>query len=158
MSISAKPWSRKCAVGMVGAEMADLFVDTSGWGNLVDRSEPFHRLAKSLYRAAILRKRRVVTTNYILTEVVAMMTRPLRFPRLAVVKFIDGLKISPFVEIVHVNAPLDADAWKLLQNRLDKEWSLVDCASFVLMQQRDIVEALTTDHHFEQVGFVRLLK
>jgi len=40
---------------------------------------------------------------------------------------------------------------------LQKEWSLVDCASFVAMQQRGIFEALTTDHHFEQAGFVRLL-
>jgi predicted nucleic acid-binding protein len=37
-------------------------------------------------------------------------------------------------------------------------WSLVDCASFVVMRQQGIVEALTTDHHFEQAGFVRLLK
>jgi len=138
--------------------MADLFVDTSGWGNLVDRNEPFHRLAESIYRTAILQKRRMITTNYILTEVVAMMTSPLRFPRPAVVKLIDGLKTSPFVEIVHVDAPLDADAWKLLQNRLDKEWSLVDSASFVLMDRRQMTEALTSDHHFEQAGFVRLLK
>jgi predicted nucleic acid-binding protein len=46
----------------------------------------------------------------------------------------------------------------LLKARLDKEWSLVDCASFVVMQHRSIVEALTADHHFEQAGFVRLLK
>jgi predicted nucleic acid-binding protein len=42
--------------------------------------------------------------------------------------------------------------------RQDKSWSLVDCSSFVVMQQRGIVEALTTDEHFEQAGFVRLLK
>ena len=138
--------------------MADLFVDTSGWGNLVDRNEPFHPLAKNIYQTAILTKRRVVTTNYVLTELVAMMTRPLRFPRPAVVQFIDGLKKSILVEIVHVDALLDADAWNLIHNRLDKEWSLVDCASFVLMERRQMTDALTSEHHFEQANFVRLLK
>lgn len=36
--------------------------------------------------------------------------------------------------------------------------SLVDCSSFVLMRQKDLIEALTNDHHFEQAGFIRLLK
>ena len=48
--------------------------------------------------------------------------------------------------------------WQLLKNRQDKEWSLVDCVSFVLMQQRGMTETLTTDRHFDQAGFVRLLK
>jgi predicted nucleic acid-binding protein len=46
----------------------------------------------------------------------------------------------------------------LLSSREDKNWSLVDCSSFVVMQQRNITEALTNDYHFEQAGFVRLLK
>lgn len=48
--------------------------------------------------------------------------------------------------------------WDLFQRRSDKTWSLVDCASFVVMQERGTMEALTTDIHFEQAGFVRLLK
>jgi len=46
----------------------------------------------------------------------------------------------------------------LFQRRPDKTWSLVDCASFVVMQKRGITEALTSDVHFEQAGFIRLLK
>jgi predicted nucleic acid-binding protein len=44
------------------------------------------------------------------------------------------------------------------EQRADKGWSLTDCISFVLMEQRGIAEALTGDHHFEQAGFVALLK
>lgn len=42
--------------------------------------------------------------------------------------------------------------------RLDKSYSLCDAISFLVMRQRGLSEALTTDHHFEQEGFVRLLK
>ncbi len=41
---------------------------------------------------------------------------------------------------------------------MDKEWGLVDCVSFVTMNQLGITEALTTDRHFEQAGFVALLR
>jgi predicted nucleic acid-binding protein len=60
--------------------------------------------------------------------------------------------------LLHVDPTLDAQAWQLFAERTDKEWSLVDCASFVVMRQRGILEAFTTDHHFEQAGFVCLLK
>jgi uncharacterized protein len=69
-----------------------------------------------------------------------------------------SLKASRTVEILHVNADLDSAAWLLWEARSDKAWSLVDCSSFVIMQQQNISHALTNDHHFEQAGFVRLLK
>lgn len=71
---------------------------------------------------------------------------------------LEGSKSSAYVNIIHLEATLDKQAWDLLRNRPDKTWSLVDCASFVVMTQYNIQNALTTDHHFEQAGFVRLLK
>lgn len=88
----------------------------------------------------------------------ALLISPLRIPRSKIIAFIVGLKTSPHVNIVHVDPTLDAQAWQLFTERLDKEWSLVDCTSFVVMQQRGLHEAFTTDHHFEQAGFVCLLK
>lgn len=138
--------------------MPALFVDTAGWGHLVDPTQEFHGKAADLYRQARRRGSRFVTTNYILTELVALLTSPVRVPRAKLIGFISGLKSSPYVDIVHVDAMLDSQAWRLLVDRPDKEWSLVDCASFVVMRKAGRVEALTTDHHFEQAGFVRLLK
>ncbi len=117
-------------------------------------------LAQTLYRRAKEQGRQgsVLTTSYIIAELVALLTSPLRTPRPQAIAFINSLKTSPYIEIVHVDAGLDEQAWQLLSNRPDKVWSLVDCSSFVLMQQRSITNALTTDHHFEQAGFRRLLK
>ena len=48
-------------------------------------------------------------------------------------------------------------ALTLFEQRPDKEWSLCDCTSFVVMQELGITEALSTDHHFDQAGFTALL-
>ncbi len=138
--------------------MSKLFVDTSGWGNLVDRSQPFHSLAATLYRLARQQNHKIITTNYIMAELVALLTSPLRLTRPQIITFVESLRQSPYIEILHIDAETDTKAWQLLSSREDKNWSLVDCSSFVVMQQRNITEALTNDYHFEQAGFVRLLK
>jgi uncharacterized protein len=138
--------------------MSNLFVDTSGWGNLLDLSQPFHRQATTLYRLARQRQRKVITTNYILTELVALLTSPLRMPRPQIIAFIQSLKTSPYIDILHIGPETDTQSWQLLANREDKNWSLIDCSSFIIMQQNNIAESLTNDHHFEQAGFIRLLK
>jgi hypothetical protein len=56
--------------------MLNLFVDTSGWGNLVDKSQPYHSPMVQLYRSAKQENRRLITSNYIITEVVALFTSP----------------------------------------------------------------------------------
>jgi predicted nucleic acid-binding protein len=65
---------------------------------------------------------------------------------------------DPLVEVIWVDEALHRSAMALLQRQIDKTYSLCDAVSFLLMEQYDITEALTTDHHFEQAGFVRLLK
>jgi len=62
----------------------------------------------------------------------------------------------PRLSVVHIDAALDAAGWALLEQYDDKEWSLVDAASFVVMRQLGIIEAFTTDQHFIQAGFIRV--
>ena len=45
----------------------------------------------------------------------------------------------------------------LYNARPDKEWSLTDCISFVVMADEGLTDALTGDRHFEQAGFTALL-
>ncbi|MBN2578728.1 MAG: type II toxin-antitoxin system VapC family toxin [Pirellulales bacterium] len=42
--------------------------------------------------------------------------------------------------------------------RHDKQWSLTDCISFIVMQEYRLTDALTADRHFEQAGFQTLLR
>lgn len=140
------------------ATVPDIFADTAGRGHLVDPAQKHHDRAADIYRDARRRGDTLVTTNHILMELATLLINPLRIARPKIVAFIEGLKASPHVHNVHVNPSLDEQEWKLFADRPDKEWSLVDCASFVVMRRRGMSEALTTDHHFEQAGFSRLLK
>ena len=138
--------------------MPDIFAVTAGWGHLADKSQPHHALAARIYRLAKQNQQRIVTTNYILGEVVALLTSPLHVPRQQQIAFINSIKTSPHVEVIHIDPTLDAAAWQLFSDRSDKLWSLVDCSSFVVMQRLGIYDALTTDHHFAQAGFRPLLR
>ena len=93
-----------------------------------------------------------------IAELAALLSSPLRIPKSTIVRLLTDLKKSPWIQIVHVDSEIDEKTWQLFSQRLDKNWSLVDCSSFIIMHQYGIQEALTTDHHFEQAGFIRLLK
>jgi predicted nucleic acid-binding protein len=138
--------------------MDEIFADTSGRAAFFVRTEPFHSLAQDRMEEGSAGHLRVVTTNYILAELVPLMTRPFRISRPQQIRILESIRSATWVEIVHVDPSLDAEAWTLFRQHADKNWSPVDCASFALMRRRGITEALTSDHHFEQAGFVCLLK
>jgi uncharacterized protein len=138
--------------------LSRLFIDTSGWASLFIPTESFHLQATQCFAQAQQQRQKLATTNYVVTELVALLGSRQRAPRTSLFQYIDSIKTASFVEVIHIDAETDAIAWELCKSRPDKAWSLVDCTSFVVMKQRSIQEALTTDQHFEQAGFVRLLK
>lgn len=138
--------------------MSEVFIDTSGWASAFIGKEMFHIPAAEYLRCWQADGTKVITTNYVLTEIVALLTSPLRVPRTQQIAIISAIRTAIWVEVVHIDPALDVAAHLLLQNRPDKMWSLVDCASIVVMQERNITQALTSDHHFEQAGLIRLLK
>ncbi len=97
-----------------------------------------------------------VTTDFVLVEVGNFLARSEDRP--VFLELVDRLRASPSTEIVPAGRALLDAGLELYRKRSDKDWSLTDCISFVVMQQRGIREALTADHHFEQAGYVALLK
>ena len=137
--------------------MNEVFADTSGWATFFLKNEPHHEKARLLIAQWKQQNRRIVTTNYVLSELVVLLgSRGQQRP--AVINYIETIRPDDWVEIVHIDESLDKKAWQLLANRLDKEWSLVDAISFIVMEERGITETLATDRDFEQAGFVRLLQ
>ncbi len=93
----------------------------------------------------------LVTTDWVLVETADALCDPAN--RRGCVEFLEDLSRSSRVEIAPASRELFDAGWELYRNRDDKEWSLTDCISFVVMQNRRIDDALTGDHHFEQAGF-----
>lgn len=129
-----------------------MLLDTSGLLCLSHADEPGHADAWTLFEAGGPR----LTHNYVLVEYVALANAR-GLPRRNVLAFLAATLDHPDVELVRVDEPLHRAAMDLIEKQLDKRYSLCDAVSFVLMRQRGLIEALTSDHHFAQAGFVRLL-
>ena len=138
--------------------MSSLFVDTSGWASLFVKTQPYYPQAEQYFRLAVQQQKIIYTTNYVITELVALLNSPLRVDRSRIFEIVDAIKTVAYVEVIHIDDVTDALAWKLCKSRVDKAWSLVDCKSFIVMKHKGCQKALTTDRHFEQAGFIRLLK
>jgi predicted nucleic acid-binding protein len=117
-----------------------MLIDTSGLLCLFDRDDFRHEDAKTFFNASPFR----ITHNYVLAEFVAL-TMARGAPRKLALDFVTNIQNDISVKIVYVDEKLHLDALTLLQERLDKTWSLCDAVSFLLMQQHGITEALTTD-------------
>jgi predicted nucleic acid-binding protein len=134
--------------------MPTVLVDTAAWIALVNTRDELHSRAEQTL--ADLRRGNValITTEFVLLEVSnALCTSAWREKG---VKLIDGLRSLADLQIVGADTTLLAEGWQLYRSRLDKEWSLTDCTSIIVLQKERIDQVFTSDH-FEQAGFIKLL-
>ena len=129
-----------------------MFLDTSGLLCYHHADEPRSAEAQVLFEAAGPK----LTHGYVLAEFVALAAAR-GLPRRQTLAFVTALLEHPEVEVVWIDEALHRQGMGLLETRPHKRYSLCDAISFVLMRRRSLNEALTTDHHFEQEGFRRLL-
>ena len=96
-----------------------------------------------------------LTTAWVVTEVADAMASPVH--RVDFARFFDALVRDPNVTTIPPSEELFLRGLQLYADRRDKEWSLTDCISFIVMQDEGLIDALTADRHFEQAGFRALL-
>ena len=133
--------------------MTEVFADTFFYLALLSRESTARAHAVAV--AGALRAR-TVTTGFVLLEVANALSA--RAHRGAYVELARRLAASRSTTVLPASAELFERGQTLYAARADKDWSLTDCTSFVVMQDRSITQALTGDHHFEQAGFGPLLK
>lgn len=130
-----------------------MLIDTSGWLCLFHRDESQYTEAVRLYATAA----KHLTHSYVLAEFVAL-AQARELPRLLTLELSANVLADENIEVIWVDETLHRQALGLLQARRDKTYSLCDAVSFVLMRERSVRESLTTDKHFEQEGYLRLLQ
>lgn len=135
--------------------MPELLIDTSYAVALVSKADCHHMAARQLANEIRLRYRLVVTQAVCL-EIGNSLARS--HSRAEGVRLLTELQTDNGIVKVPMNDDLFSQAFSLFAQRADKEWSLIDCVSFVVMNERGITRALTADSHFEQAGFVPLMR
>ena len=136
--------------------MPEVFADTGYWIALFNPNDELHGNARAITRE--LADYRIVTTEMVLVEFLNFTSGAGQEPRRLAASRVKDLSENPNVEVV---AQTSSQFWAAVDRyaaRLDQNWSLADCASFLLMEERDIQEVLAFDHHFEQAGFAALLR
>lgn len=133
--------------------MNSLFVDTGFYVALLSPRDVWHTRAVELSREI---HRRLVLTDLIVVEL-GNACSSVR-DRGLVAQLISRLQADPEVQIVEFTRGLLQRGLDLFQRRPDKDWSLTDCISFVVMDDLGLREVLGADRHFEQAGFAILLK
>jgi len=133
--------------------MSVQFVDTHYLLALVNSSDKDHVAAIERSRGRV---GRLVTTTWVLVEFADALSA--MSSRIRAVRFIRGFEAEAFVEVVPPTRAQFQQALDRFEQRPDKDWSLTDCLSFLLMEERGITDLLTADHHFEQAGFRALLR
>lgn len=77
--------------------------------------------------------------------------------REAAVRLLNALENDPKVVIGSASDELYQRALEVYRDRADREWGLIYCMSFVVMNDQGLTDALTADKHFQQAGFNVLL-
>jgi uncharacterized protein len=132
------------------------FADTGYWLGLINPDDNLHRRAQEC--ATRLIGWRLVTTDWVLIELLNAVSRRGANLRYAAMEAVHNIIGAPDVEVVRITEAGFARALTLYEARSDKAWSLTDCASIDLMQVRRIEDAVAHDRHFEQAGFRALLR
>lgn len=132
--------------------MKAVFADTSFFLASLNPDDELHKKAIAVSREVAAPR---LTTAFVLLEVANAMCRAGQRPQF--MEFYTQLKGHPRARIIPVSQKLFDRGYELYASRKDKDWSLTDCISFIVMSDAGISDALTHDHHFEQTGFTALL-
>jgi len=130
-----------------------IFVDTGYLLALAKPRDHLYALAMAWAKAA---PPPFITTEYVVVETINGLSSLLDRPRGHIL--LDQMSPENGWQLVPASGGLMARGLALHRQHADKEWSLTDCISFVVMRQRGVAQALAHDHHFEQTGFEALLR
>ena len=136
------------------SDLPRVFVDTGPWIALIDGRDQWHEQAEATLRQLQGSRQRLVTSNLVLMEAYTGLVG--RVERSAIARLRATVAASRQMDAQWVDQFTEELAWELFMRYDDKDVSMVDCASFAIMEQLGITVAFTFDRHFAQVGFQTL--
>jgi uncharacterized protein len=138
------------AIGKAG-NAHSIFVDSSAWIALFSKRDQHHEEADRGFRAIVVSKRRILTTNMVLAEIHRLLLY--RAGIQAAATALRKIESSPLVEIIFADAINHQAAKDLMKKLQDHPISYTDAVSFSVMKATGCREALAYDRHFRIAGF-----
>lgn len=138
--------------------MNAVFADTGFWIALLNPIDELHEKALALSKTIVARGQAVMTSEMVFTDLLNHFAKFSPTQRRAAITLIEQMTQHPQLVIAPQTSEQFSQAMQLYAQRADKPWSLTDCASFLIMQQHGIMDALAYDRHFIQAGFRALLR
>lgn len=136
--------------------MRRVFADTGYWVALLNHRDELHQKAQDLSKS--MGEVYIFTSEMVLAEVLNDFSKRGELFRQTAIDLIETLYSHPNVTVVKQSSSQFQDGFLLYKQRPDKQWSITDCVSFQIMAEYGITEALAYDKHFEQAGFIALLR
>jgi uncharacterized protein len=136
--------------------MERVFADSGYWIALLNPRDNLHQKAHAVLRD--LRPTQIVTSEMVLTEFLNSFSDYGPRLRRAAASSVASLRHASQIAIIPQTTQIFAKALKRYEDVSDKNWSLTDCASFLIMEEERLTAALTHDRHFVQAGFQALLR
>ena len=136
--------------------MKQVFVDSGGFFALLVSQDDSHAAALDVFARAEVEHWALVTTNIVVIETYALLLARTRPDRTAAIGFLDALQESG-VRVERVRSVDEEGAETLVRTHRDKDYSLCDALSFVVMERLHIGEAIAYDRNFRQYGRFRIL-
>ena len=133
----------------------DVFVDTSGYYALIDKRDAEHARARAMVQTVARQGRKLVVTDYVVSETVTLARA--RSGTNAALRVLDLIEQSVVLRVERIDAARFDDTRSFFRKHADRDYSFADCASFVVMRELGLRQALTTDGHFHEAGFEALL-
>ena len=133
-----------------------VFVDSGGFFALLSPNDHSHRPARELFVQALREGWELITTNAVIFEAHALILNRTWDGRAVALRFLDHVE-QGLCHVERVGVEDERRAVHLLHEQTDKEYSLCDAVSFMVMERLGVEEAIAFDRHFLQYGRFRIL-
>ena len=135
--------------------MSSVFVDTSAWLAVMDRSEERHEIARDFFLKLLGNKTKLVTSNYVLPETYTRIrydaghSYAIRFHDIIISASQRG-----DLQVVWVTPSIADEAWEIFEKYEDQLFSFTDCTSFVIAGESKVKEVFAFDEDFKIMGYI----
>lgn len=147
-------WRNAMMITFTGDRNVPIYVDTSGFYAYACADDGLHKQVKEVFKKLAAEQERIITSSYVLCEVMGLMLKRLGFSVLK--DFVDD--VLPIVDIIWIGEEEHAAGWQLMQSKPKRKLTIVDATGIAVMRKERLRKCVALDAEFVREGFEVLPK